>query len=153
MQIMEITFVFMYYVLLIRDCIQVNLDKVTVLINHLDKNKVKGKAGSDKKVNQAMTDERTAIQRELKCKDRDPKIASRLIELLARVIDANDRKPYTKPAWLSSSESPRLEVVKTILHLLRARLSRKKQPNVPGPSDRARTARVEGKQAQDDEDD
>jgi hypothetical protein len=84
------------------------------------------------------------------------RIASRLIESLARVIDANDGKPYTTPVWLSSTRSPQLRVVKTILNVLRDKLSRKRPQNRPDQAARARTVRAEGKQAQveegDDED-
>ena len=84
------------------------------------------------------------------------RIASRIIESLARVIDANDGKPYTTPVWLSSTRSPQLRVVKTILNVLHKRLTEKRRPNGPGRAGTARSARAEGKQAQveegDDED-
>ena len=81
------------------------------------------------------------------------RIASRLIESLARVIDANDGKPYTTPVWLSSTRSPQLRVVKTILNVLRDKLSRKRPQNRPDQAARARTVRAEGKQAQVEEGD
>jgi hypothetical protein len=86
-----------------------------------------------------MRDERTAIRNLLKCSDRDVRVAARFIESLARVIDASDGQP-----WLSPPNSPRLEIVKTILLILRDGLTRGPQPG--NPSGRAR-----GKQAQDDQ--
>ena len=131
--------------------IQVNLERVKNLINRL---KVKGKATADKQAAQVMAEERAAIVEELQCKDRDPQVTSRLIGSLTRVIDAADGKPYTTPAWLSSTKSPGLQIVKTILNSLHKALTRKKrESNRPGQAARARSARAEGKQAQDEEGD
>jgi hypothetical protein len=127
--------------------IQVNLERVKNLINRL---KVKGKATADKQAAQVMAEERAAIVEELQCKDRDPQVTSRLIESLTRVIDAADGKPYTTPAWLSSTKSPQLQIVKTILNVLHKRLTEKRRPGRAGT---ARSARAEGKQAQDEEGD
>jgi hypothetical protein len=130
--------------------IQVKLERVKNLINRL---KVKGKSTADKQAAKVMADERAAIVEELQCTDRDPQVASRLIESLTRVIDAADGKPYTTPAWLSSTKSPQLQIVKTILNVLHKRLTEKRRPNRPGRAGTARSARAEGKQAQDEEGD
>ena len=129
--------------------IQVNLERVKNLINRL---KVKGKATADKQAAQVMAAERAAIVEELQCKDRDPQVTSRLIESLTRVINAADGKPYTTPAWLSSTKSPGLQIVKTILNSLHKEWTRKKRER-PGRAARARSARAEGKQAQVEEGD
>ena len=146
---MQITFVFMYCITDSR-LIQVNLERVKNLINRL---KVKGKATADKQAAQVMAEERAAIVEELQCKDRDPQVTSRLIESLTRVIDAADGKPYTTPAWLSSTKSPGLQIVKTILNSLHKAWTRKKRESRPGLAARARSARAEGKQAQVEEGD
>ena len=87
------------------------------------------------------------------CKAHDPQVTSRLIESLTRVIDAANGKPYTTPVWLSSTKSPHLQVVKTILNILHNAWTRKKRESGPGRAARARSARAEGKQAQVEEGD
>jgi hypothetical protein len=101
---------------------------------------VKGRKGDNWQVTQAMGAERTAITDLLKCSNRDVRVAARLIESLARVIDASDGQP-----WLSSPK-PNLEIVKTILLILRKRLTRVEEPGRP-------SGRAQGKQAQDDQED
>ena len=100
---------------------------------------MKSKSRKNEQVTKAMRDERTAIRNLLKCSDRDVRVAVRLIESIARVIDASDGQP-----WLSSSKSPNLEIVKTILLILRVRLTRVEEPGKP-------SGRAQGKQAQDDQ--
>ena len=112
------------------------------LINSLDALHVKGMAQKDEQVLKAMRDERTAIKNLLKCSDQDVRVAPRLVESLARVIDASDGQP-----WLSSSKSPNLEIVKTILLILRVRLTRVEEPGKPS----GRAQGKQGKQAQDDQ--
>jgi hypothetical protein len=112
---------------------------VNGLINRLDALHVKGKSQKNEQVILAMRDERTAIKNLLKCSDRDVRVAARLIESLARVIDASDGQP-----WLSPPKSPSLEIVKPILLILRLRLTRVEEPGKP-------SGRAQGKQAQDDQ--
>ena len=101
---------------------------------------MKSKSRKNEQVTKAMRDERTAIRNLLKCSDRDVRVAARFIESLARVIDASDGQP-----WLSSPK-PNLEIVKTILLILRKRLTRVEEPGRP-------SGRAQGKQAQDDQED
>ena len=100
---------------------------------------MKGKSQKNEQVILAMRDERTAIKNLLKCSDRDVRVAARLIESLARVIDASDGQP-----WLSPPKSPGLQIVKTILLRLRYGLTREEKPGKP-------SGRAQGKQAQDDQ--
>ena len=112
------------------------------LINSLDALHVKAMNTKNEHVTKAMKKERTAIKNLLKCSDHDVRVAPRLVESLARVIDASDGQP-----WLSPPKSPGLQIVKTILLRLRYGLTREEKPGKPS----GRAQGKQGKQAQDDQ--
>ncbi len=84
-----------YTVLLIRDSTQVNLDRVTHLIGHLERKQVTGVKSGSAEVKKAMAAERGAVRALLKCGSRDVTIVQRLIGSLSSLVGADGIKSHT----------------------------------------------------------
>ena len=84
-----------YTVLLIRDSTQVNLDRVTHLIEHLERKQVTGVKSDSAEVKKAMAAERDAVRALLQCGNQDVRIAPRLIGSLSSLVGADGMKSHT----------------------------------------------------------